>query len=173
MRLLIALTMMLFSVPAIAAEWSSGAAPGDAPGTRVAWIQNNEGHVLILRGVPDGTRYWVFVEFRLGGGQKLSGDIPSHMFRPGYEIENDWQLDYEKYGKEWGAISDTTASWVLSSFARYEYVAGEVSVLDGWFESTDVAIVYETDGGVSETTRFPLAGAKAAFVAATDLTIGD
>lgn len=173
MRFLVLLISLFLSIPADASEWTAGPAPGDDPKSRVAWVKNDEGHVLILRGESEGDRYWVFAEFRLGNGKALGGEIPSHMFRVGYEIENDWQLGYVRWGRDWGTIGTTTASWMLSSFARDEYAAGEVDVLKAWFEKSEVAIVYRTDGGTMETTHFPLAGSKAALVAATGWTIGD
>jgi hypothetical protein len=129
--------------------------------------------MLILRGDNDGGVYWVFVEFRLGGGKGLDGEIPSHEFRAGYPIENDWQLGYKDYGRVWGAINRTRASWMLASFPKTEFAAGDVDVLDAWFEKSEVAIIYRTDAGSTETTRFPFTGLKAAFVAATGWTIGD
>lgn len=173
LRHLLWFLLLLVAAPATAAEWQSGPAPGDDRKKPVAWIENDDGHRLIIRGETEGRQYWVFVEFHLGGGKVLGGDIPSHEVRAGYEIDNDWQLGHADYGRFWGAVDATTASWVLATYPKDEFAAGEVTVMKDWFDGGEVAITYETDAGDRETTRFPLAGLKAAFVEATGWTIGD
>lgn len=165
MRIVFLLLVLLCAFPAAAQEWSAGPVPGDPDNARVAWTRNADGHVLALHGEDDGDQYWLFVEFRLGGGEALGGDIPSEEFRAGYPIENAWQLNYEKYGKTWGHIGRDRASWMLVASAKEDFA--KTNVLKSWLSGSDVAIIYVTDAGVEKTTRFRLAGLKSALAEAT------
>jgi hypothetical protein len=151
--------------PVAAEEWLAGAAPGDSEGTRVAWIRNADGNVLLLRGQDDGSQCWLFAEFRPGNGEALGGDIPSEEFRAGYPIKNDWQLGYAKYGKVWGHIGTDRASWMLVAATKEEFA--KTDVLKSWLSGADITIIYVTDAGAEKTTRFRLAGPKSVLAEAT------
>jgi hypothetical protein len=171
MPAVVLLLLLLISFPAAADEWSVGPAPGSNGSAPVASIRNADGHLLILRGEVVDNAYWLYAEFRLGGGGSLARVLPTYQVDDQHMPENEWQLDHVQWGRTWGGMDATTACWTLSAYPKKDWAAGKV--LHGFFTGTEIAIVYRTADGASKTTRFTLQGAKAAVVSATGWTIGD
>ena len=171
MRALAVMVFLLMALPAAAQEWSVGSVPGSANGAPVASITNADGHRLILRGetVKDG--YWLYAEFRAGGGETLARVLPTYQVDDQHMPENEWQLDHVQWGRTWGGMDATTAWWTLGAFPQADWARGKV--LQDVFTGKEIAIVYRTADGASKTTRFPLQGAKAAIVSATGWKIAD
>ena len=171
MRVVTLLLCLLISFPAAADEWSVGPAPGSTDGVPVAAIKNADGHLLILRGETVRDAYWLYAEFRPGGGESLARVMPTYQVDDQHAPENEWQLDHVQWGRTWGGMDAATAWWTLSAYPKGEWQAGKI--LRDWFTGKEVAIIYRTADGASKTTRFTLQGAKAALVSATGWKIGD
>jgi hypothetical protein len=171
MRSLVLLLFLLASLPAAAEEWSVGPAPGSTAGARIASIKNADGHLLILHGETVQNTYWLYAEFRPGRNETLARVLPTYQVDDQHMPENEWQLDHVQWGRTWGGMDATAAWWTLSAYPKADWEAGRV--LRDFFAGKQIAIVYQTADGASKTTRFALAGAKAAVMTATGWKIGD
>ncbi len=147
---------------------SVGAAPGDAPGSRAAWVQDGDGHLLILRSIHDKD-YWVVAELHLAAGATFGDALPTTRIDGGKALENDWQLDHEQYGRTCGAIDGGTASWTLGVTTHNIIYAGDI--LHGWVTGKSIVIAYATSDGASHSARFTLVGMREALVAITGTKI--
>jgi hypothetical protein len=171
MRLLALLFLLLFFSPAAADEWSIGPAPGDAPGSRAAWVQNGDGHLLILRSLHDNDAYWVVVELRLTAGAAFGGVLPTSQIDDGNAVGNDWQLGHEQYGRTWGHIDGGSASWTLAVNTHNVIPAGDV--LHRWVTGKEVVITYQTVDGASRSSSFTLVGMRNALLTVTGAKVED
>jgi hypothetical protein len=166
-----AILLLVVAGSAYAAEWTAGPLLGQVTDSAVAWISNEEGHTLILRGEADGDAYWLFAEFHVAAGQTLARVMPTFQVDDGHAPENEWQLDHKQWGKIWGGMDTSIAWWVVASYPKEEYAEGKV--LRSWFNGKEVAIIYQSVDGATKRTRFPLAGLKSAIVAATGWDFGE
>jgi hypothetical protein len=136
-----------------------------------AWIKNADGHLLILRGEHEDDAYWVFAEMHLSDGQAFGEELPTYQIDDRDPYDMDWQVGRKQYGRTWGRIEGTAASWTVRAYRDNEI--GSDEHLHSWLIGREIVLTYNVADGTSRTTRFPLAGLRAALIAATGAKVED
>ena len=160
--------LMLMAAPAMAAEWTVGAAPSDDPTMQAATITNDDGHALFLWARHADQRYQVFAEFHLGRGEAFGSAMPTYRIDGG-EITNtrDIRDKGDELGALWAHASKDAAFWLVWTSIQDTILPSDD--LHAWFVGETIEIGYVGPDGTPKTTVFPLSGVAAALQGATGI----
>jgi len=168
----IAILILLMAWPAAAQQSKQDVAPGQESDKLAITITNADGHSLSFWGRKEDYEFIILTDFRLGGGQQFSDEMPSYQIDDHDMLETEWLREHEaRYSEKWGDVGGNTAWW--REWSDSENSVGPGMVLYSLITAKEIAISYRIADGSSHTTRFSLMDTRSTLVKATGLKVED
>jgi hypothetical protein len=156
--------------PALADDWTVGAAPGGDTDSKAAMTANANGETLYIWAKHLEDRSLIFAELHLSESDEFAGRMPSYRIDGGEPIDTELvRREGEKQGSLWGFVAGRACFWLIWSSNQETVDSGDH--LAKWMTGKSLSITYLDADGSQKIADFDLTGAGGAIEQATGVSL--